>query len=323
MRNGAGAAAMALSEQSQVAASQVAASQVVRSEIAQREAVPGDTAVVPAATRPREVIYRHAVAVRATHWINLICVALLLMSGLRIFNYHPALYWGNYGYRGVPSFIAIGSVIDPDSGAPVGITRIAGVSFVTTGVLGVSNDSERGTVRLAFPSWLTLPGEPGLALARDWHFLMAWLFVANGAVYLLFGLISGHFRRDLAPAPDQLRARHVLADIWDHVRLRPPRGEAARRYNVLQKLVYLTVVFVLLPVMVLTGLTMSPAVTAALPGLLDLFGGRQSARTIHFLVTGLLVLFVLVHVFEVLLAGAVNTMRSMITGRYVIKPEAR
>src|SRR5580704_2955596 len=130
---------MALSEQSQIA--------------------PDDAAPEPDGPRPREVIHRHAVAVRVTHWINLLCVTLLLMSGLRIFNYHPALYWGNYGYRGVPPFIAIGSVIDPDGGAPVGITRIAGVSFVTTGVLGVSNDSERGTVRLAFPSWLTLPGE--------------------------------------------------------------------------------------------------------------------------------------------------------------------
>jgi thiosulfate reductase cytochrome b subunit len=270
----------------------------------------------------REVIYRHALVVRATHWINVLCLALLLLSGLRIFNYHPALYWGNYGYRGVPAVVSIGAAVDPDSGAPVGVTRIAGLSFVTTGVLGVSRDSERGMVARAFPAWLTLPGEPGLALARDWHFLMAWLFVVNGAVYLLFGAFSGHFRRDLAPAADQLRARHILADLWDHVRLRAPRGEAARRYNVLQKLAYLTVVFLLLPVMVLSGLTMSPAVTAAVPGLFDLFGGRQSARTIHFLVANLLVLFVLVHVIEVLLAGVVNGMRSMITGRYVIRPQA-
>ena len=190
-------------------------------------------------------------------------------------------------------------------------------------MLGVSYDSERGMVRRAFPAWLTLPGEPGLALARDWHFLMAWLFVANGAVYLLFGALSGHFRRDLALAPDQLAARHILKDIWDHVRLRAPRGEDARRYNVLQKLAYLTVIFLLLPIMVLSGLTMSPAVTAALPVLFDLFGGRQSARTIHFLVANLLVLFVLIHVVEVFLAGVVNQMRSMMTGRYVITPQAR
>ena len=269
----------------------------------------------------REVIYRHAVVVRMTHWVNVLCLTLLLMSGLRIFNYHPALYWGNYGYRGVPALLSIGSETDPESGETVGVTRIGDVSFVTTGVLGASYDFERGMVRRAFPAWLTLPGEPGLALARDWHFLMAWLFVANGAVYLLFGVLSGHFRRDLAPAADQLRARHILADIWDHVRLRTPRGEAARRYNVLQKLAYLVVIFLFLPVMVLSGLTMSPAVTAAAPGLFDLFGGRQSARTIHFLVANLLVLFVLVHVVEVLLAGVVNQMRSMITGRYVIKPQ--
>jgi thiosulfate reductase cytochrome b subunit len=271
----------------------------------------------------REVIYRHAAVVRVTHWINVLCLTLLLMSGLRIFNYHPALYWGNYGYRGILPVVTIGSQIDPSSGQPVGVTQIAGLSFTTTGVLGVSYDSERGMVRRAFPAWLTLPGEPGLALARDWHFLMAWLFVANGAVYLLFGALSGHFRRDLAPAPDQLAARHILKDIWDHVRLRAPRGEGARRYNVLQKLAYLTVIFLLLPIMVLSGLTMSPAVTAALPVLFDLFGGRQSARTIHFLVANLLVLFVLIHVVEVFLAGVVNQMRSMMTGRYVITPQAR
>jgi thiosulfate reductase cytochrome b subunit len=269
----------------------------------------------------REVVYRHTVVVRLTHWVNLLCVTLLLMSGLQLFNYHPALYWGNYGYRGVPSVISISSSIDPASGEPVGVTQISGLSFVTTGVLGVSYEPERGMVRRAFPAWLTLPGEPSLALARDWHFLMAWLFVANGAAYLLFGLLSGHFRRDLAPVADQLRWRHVLADVWDHVRLRAPRGAADRRYNVLQKLAYLAVVFLLLPVMVLSGLTMSPAVTAAVPGLFDLFGGRQSARTIHFLVANLLVLFVLVHVAEVLVAGVFNRMRSMITGRYAIRPQ--
>src|SRR5882672_10008145 len=152
---------------------------------------------------------------------------------------------------------------------------------------------------------------------------MAWLFVINGAIYLLFGLFTGHFRRDLAPAAGELRPRHILSDIWDHVRLRHPRGEAAKRYNVLQKLTYLVVIFVLLPAIVLTGLTMSPAVTAALPFLFDLFGGRQSARTIHFLAADLIVLFVLVHVVEMFVTGLFNNMRSMITGRYAILPEIR
>jgi thiosulfate reductase cytochrome b subunit len=269
----------------------------------------------------RDIIYRHTVTVRLTHWINVLCLALLLMSGLAIFNYHPALYWGHYGYRGVPSFIEVGSTTDPASGQPVGVTRIAGASFITTGVLGISYDANDRPVRRAFPSWLTLPSGPGLALARDWHFLLAWLFVANGAVYLASGVFSGHFRRDLLPSAGQLAPRHILADIWNHVRLRPPRGDADRRYNVLQKLAYSAVAFMLLPVMVLSGLTMSPAVTAAVPVLFDLFAGRQSARTIHFLAASLLVLFVLVHIVQVLLSGAVNRMRSMITGRYVIRPE--
>src|SRR5579862_6615290 len=183
----------------------------------------------------REVIHRHSLVVRLTHWINVVCLTLLLMSGLRLFNYHPALYWGNDGYRGKPAFLSIGAAINRDSGAIVGVTQVAGATFVTTGVLGVNYDPERGMVRRAFPAWLTLPGEPGLALMRDWHFLTAWIFVANGAVYLLFGLSSGHFRRDLAPTTQQLRLRHILSDIWDHVRLRAPRGEDARTYNLLQK----------------------------------------------------------------------------------------
>jgi len=269
----------------------------------------------------REIVYRHSVAVRVTHWFNVLLLTLLLMSGLRIFNYHPALYWGNYGYRGVPSVFSIAALEDIETDEPVGVTTVAGHNFITTGVLGVSYDSDGMAVAGAFPGWLTLPGGPGLGLARDWHFAMAWLFVLNGAVYLLFGLVTGHFRRDLVPAAGELRPPHVLADIWNHVRLRRPRGEAARRYNVLQKLAYIAVVFVLLPVMVLSGLTMSPAVTAAMPFLFDLFGGRQSARTIHFIAANLIVLFVLAHVVQVLVAGVFNTMRSMITGRYAIRPE--
>ncbi len=275
----------------------------------------------PAPAPAREVMYRHSAVVRVTHWINALCLTLLLMSGLRIFNYHPSLYWGNYGYRGVPSFISIGAIEDSEKDELTGITRIGGWSFETTGVLGVSADSDGDPAAMAFPNWITLPGGPGLALARDWHFALAWLFAVNGVVYLLFGLISGHFRRDIAPAAGELRPRHVLAELWDHIRLRTPRGEAARRYNVLQKLAYIAVIFVLLPVMVLTGLTMSPAVTAAAPVLFDIFGGRQSARTIHFLAANLLVLFVLVHVVMVLVSGAFNGMRSMITGRYVVRPE--
>ena len=298
---------MALNEQSALAAG---ASPVA----------PPPDAVAPIA-RKREVMYRHAVAVRLTHWINALILVLLLMSGLRLFNYYPALHWGNYGYRGVPSVLSITALEDIETDEPVGVTTIAGHNFITTGVLGVAYDEQGEPVSGAFPNWMTLPGGPGLALARDWHFALAWVFAINGFVYLLYGLFAGHFRRDLLPTGGELRPRHILADIRNHIRLRRPRGEAARRYNVLQKLAYVAVIFVLLPVMVLTGLTMSPAFTAAMPFLFDVFGGRQSARTIHFLAANLLVLFVLVHVIQVILTGVFNNMRSMITGRYAIRRE--
>jgi thiosulfate reductase cytochrome b subunit len=273
----------------------------------------------PAAAPKREVMYRHTVAVRLTHWMNALIVVLLLTSGLRLFNYHPALYWGDYGYSGVPSFFSIAALEDIETDEPVGVTTIMGHNFITTGVLGVAYDARGEPVTGAFPNWLALP--IGLGFAREVHFFAAWLFVLNGFVYLVFGLLSGHFRRALVPTGKELRPRHMLADIWNHVRLRRPRGEAARSYNVLQKLAYLIVVFVLLPVIVLTGLTMSPAVTAATPFLFDLFGGRQSARTIHFLAADILVLFVLVHIIQVIVTGVFNNMRSMITGRYAILPE--
>jgi thiosulfate reductase cytochrome b subunit len=273
----------------------------------------------PAAKRQREVIYRHTFVVRLTHWINALILVLLLISGLSLFNYHPALYWGNYGYSGVPPFLSIAALEDIETDEPVGVTSILGHNFITTGVLGVSYDASGEPVTLAFPKWLTSPG--GLAMARDLHFAAAWLLVLNGLLYLLFGLFTGHFRRDLLPAAEELRPRHLLADILNHIRLRRARGEAARRYNVLQKLAYVIVIFILLPVMVLTGLTMSPAVTATMPFLFDLFGGRQSARTIHFLVANLLVLFVLIHLIQVIVTGVFNNMRSMITGRYAILPE--
>jgi thiosulfate reductase cytochrome b subunit len=274
---------------------------------------------VLSAAPQREVMYRHTVTVRLTHWINTLMFVLLLASGLRIFNYHSALYWGNDGHEGMLSFIAIEALTDVETGAPVGVTTVLGHSFNTTGVLGVSYGVGGEPVQAAFPNWLTLPA--GLGPARGVHFDAAWLLVLNGFVYLLSGLFSGHFRRDLLPAAKELSPRNVLADIWNHVRLRRARGPAARHYNVLQKLAYVIVIFGLLPVMVLSGLTMSPAATAAMPFLLDLFGGRQSARTIHFLATDLLVLFVLVHIVQVLITGAFNNMRAMITGRYAILPE--
>ena len=158
-----------------------------------------------------------------------------------------------------------------------------------------------------------------MAAGRRWHFFFAWLFVINGVIYLGFGVFSGHFRRDLAPTARDLSPRHLGREVIDHARLRFPQGGEAKHYNALQKLTYLAVIGVLLPLMVLTGLTMSPGVDAALPVLVDIFGGRQSARTIHFLTASFLMVFVIVHIAMVILSGTWNNIRSMITGRYAIE----
>ena len=169
---------------------------------------------------------------------------------------------------------------------------------------------------------MTLPGHRDLATGRRWHFFFAWLFVINGIAYLIYSLVSGHLRRDLAPGTSELK--HIGASIWEHIRLKFPQGEEAKRYNVLQKLAYLLVALVLLPLMLLTGLAMSPGMDAGYPFLLDMFGGRQSARTIHFIAASGIVLFVVVHLVMVLITGVWNNLRSMITGRYVIKvPEGQ
>jgi thiosulfate reductase cytochrome b subunit len=266
---------------------------------------------------PRTVfIRRHSLMTRLTHWLNVLCLSFLLLSGLQIFNAHPELYWGHYGADGDPAVLTIGS--DSDGAAPRGFVRVAGLKLPTTGVLGVSNVDGEQTSR-AFPAWATIPSFQDLAAGRRWHFFFAWLFLINGILYLGFSVLSGHFRRDLAPKAHELSPRHLGREVLDHARLRFPEGEEARHYNALQKLTYLVVIVILLPLMVLTGLTMSPGVDAALPALVDIFGGRQSARTIHFISASALVIFVIVHVAMVVLSGTWNNIRSMITGRYAIQ----
>lgn len=270
------------------------------------------------AARPRRrLIHRHSVVVRITHWINVVCLTVLLMSGLQIFNAHPALYWGQFSDFAHP-ILALTAEQAPN-GQPRGITTVLGHRFDTTGVLGVSPDNAGHPWVRGFPTWATLPGEQSLAEGRLWHFFFAWVFVVNGAIYLLAGLLGGHLWRDLVPSWRDFG--RIFRTVWDHIRFRFPKGEEARHYNVLQKLAYLIVVAVVLPAIVLAGLTMSPRMDAAFPQLLTLFGGRQSARTIHFILAWALVAFVLIHVFMVLVSGVWNNLRSMVTGRYAIEDE--
>jgi thiosulfate reductase cytochrome b subunit len=261
----------------------------------------------------RIAIRRHGPIVRLTHWVNVVAWVFLLMSGLQIFNAHPALYFGRQSNFAHP-FLAMSAA--PDNPAR-GVTWIAGHSFDTTGWLGVSYDENGQPVERGFPQFLTWPGEQDLATGRRWHFFFAWIFVINGTIYLLSGLLSRHFARDLWPTWSDIR--HLPRSVFDHLRFKFPHE---RRYNVLQKLAYVSAALVALPLMVLTGLTMSPAMNAAFPWLLELFGGRQSARSIHFITASFLVLFVFVHLVMVLISGVFNNLRSMITGRYVIEEEA-
>ncbi|MBB3893197.1 thiosulfate reductase cytochrome b subunit [Phenylobacterium haematophilum] len=270
---------------------------------------------MPDADNHTRIVRRHGLTTRLTHWINAAALLVLLLSGLQIFNAHPALYWGDVSTFARPW---ISMFAAERGGEAIGVTKIGSAYVETTGVFGFSGNEVRG-----FPSWATLPSYRSLADGRRWHFAFAWLFVLNGLVYLGAGLIGGHFRRDLLPSRDQLSLRHLLAEVADHARLRFAKGEAARRYNALQKLAYLAVIFVLLPMMVLTGLSMSPGMNAGFPWLPDLFGGRQSARTIHFITAGLIVAFVVVHLAMVLLSGPLNGLRSMITGRFAIQEDGR
>ncbi len=259
---------------------------------------------------PAQRIYRHGLPVRVMHWVNVISVTLLLMSGLNIFNAHPALYWGHDSNFASPWLLI--SARDGVAG-PVGVTRIAGIEWDTTGVLGLSQADGRPYAR-AFPSWATVPGAQGLAVARRWHFFFAWVFVVNGLSYLLYTLFSRHLMRDLLPTPAELRG--IGNSIKNHLLLRHPGGDAARRYNVLQNLAYLGLIFGLLPLLVVAGLAMSPRLDTVYTGWVDLLGGRQSARSLHFIAAAGLLLFTAVHLFEVVVAGAWNAIRSMITGWY-------
>src|SRR5271163_3405946 len=273
------------------------------------------SSALPARAAPEgRLVARHSALVRVCHWVNAVCFVVLLMSGMQIFNASQLLTWAQTTNFERP-FFSLSARHDDDGNATAGLTTIFGHSFNTTGVLGASRGDDGGLEERGFPSWATLPSYQDLAMGRRWHFFFAWILVLNGLVYFANLILSRHIG-DLWPSLADLKAiPHAIAE---HVRLRFPSGDEALHYNVLQKLAYLSVV-IAFPILILAGLTMSPAMDSAFPWLLTLFHGRQSARTVHFVVAGSLVAFVVVHLAMVLLSGVFNNMRSMITGRYRIK----
>lgn len=255
----------------------------------------------------RVTVVRHSLWLRITHWITAACLAGLFMSGLQIFNAHPALYFGDISRFSAPAV----AITNDDTGTK-GFVQIGAIRLDTTGLFGLSGP--RNEEARAFPSWITLPAYQDLATGRRWHFLFAWLLVANFLVYLGAGFASRHFRQDIWPHTADILAAPRSA--LEHLRLR--FGAHVSTYNPLQKLTYAAVVFVILPVMILAGLSMSPGVDAAAPLLPALFGGRQSARSVHFIFAFVLLGFFIVHVAMVILAGPIRELRSMTTGRMEI-----
>ena len=279
-----------------------------------RSAENGTAARSPSATA--YVFHRHALAVRLTHGINAVALFFLLMTGFNIFNAYPLLHWGQFG----ASPDAAGAWLQIGSAGGQGFVRIGDVTVTTTGVLGQSASKAGPPQAIAYPQWATFPSYRDLATARNFHFFFAWVLVVNGLLYLGYSLVSGHFRRNLLPTGAELAPANIVHDVANHARLRFPRGEDAKRYHILQKLAYCGVVFVLIPGVILTGLGMSPGINAAWPVILDATGGRASARSLHWIFANLILLFIIVHLLMVLLAGPWNEIRSMITGKFRIDP---
>ena len=254
------------------------------------------------------LVYRHNRLTRATHWVNALALVILVMSGLQIFNAHPHLYWGTTSEPD-QAFLSIAAA--NDDGEVRGFFRIYGWQFDTTGVLGVQN-TEMGPAPRAFPSWLTIPGYFWLAGGRRWHFFFAWIFALNGLLYVIYNIANGHLRKFLLTPKD---AACVPAMVLYYFRIRkesPQTGE----YNPLQKMAYTSVFLVLTPLIMLSGMAMSPQLDTAFHSLPAMFGGRQSARSIHFILTFLFVGFTFGHVFMVLATGVLNNMRSIVSGWY-------
>jgi thiosulfate reductase cytochrome b subunit len=261
------------------------------------------------------LVKRHRFSTRAWHWTNALALLVLFMSGLMIFNAYPRLHWGHAGSIHDAAWLEIGG------NETRGYLKIGDSEITTTGVLGHWRNADGELRNRAFPYWATIPSRFSLPVARNWHLAMAWVLSVALTLYMLVSLFNGHVRKDLHVRRAEWSPSHIWHDIRDHARLRFPTGAAALNYNILQKLSYIGVIFVLIPLMIATGLAMSPGMNAGLPWLVDLFGGRQSARSIHFITAFALLGFFIVHMAMVLLAGPFNEIRSIITGWYRLPEE--
>jgi Ni/Fe-hydrogenase b-type cytochrome subunit len=254
------------------------------------------------------LVYRHNRITRLTHWIDAVALMILFMSGLMIFNAHPHLYWGSTS-EPEKAFFSIGAITD--DGDLRGYVRLYGQQLDTGGYLGVQQGALGPTPR-AFPSWLTVPGYYSLASGRRWHFFFGWLFALNGLLYVVYNLVIGHMRKFFFTFDDAKKVPSMIA-YYLHLRKNSPQeGE----YNPLQKMAYTSVFVILTPLVLLSGMAMSPQLNVAFNWLPAMFGGRQSARTIHFILAFGFLFFTFGHVFMVLTQGVLNNMRSMITGWY-------
>lgn len=224
------------------------------------------------ANKPDKPKKRHALGTRIWHWVNLVSVTILFMSGLNISNAHRRLYWGDWGFAAEQAWLEVPR----------------------------------------FPGWATIPGYYSLAAARDWHVLFAWVFAVGLLVFMISAIRNGHFRRDLFTRLVEWRPANVWQDIRAHLKLN--FEHEGTKFNFLQKVAYSKVIFLLLPLMIFTGMVMSPGMEAAWPWMTEVFGGRQSARSIHFICAWLLFAFFVLHIALVLLSGPVKQLKDMITG---------
>ncbi|MCK8458146.1 MULTISPECIES: cytochrome b/b6 domain-containing protein [Sphingomonas] len=230
-------------------------------------------------------VKRHTLATRVWHWVTVVTMFIMIGSGIGILKAHPRLYWGRYG----ANFDTAWTTLDQWPGWVVTLLNL-----------------------------LTIPASYNLAISRRWHLLFALVLSFALLGFMIVSLINRHFQRDLRVRAAELSPREVAHDVKEHLAFRFHDPKRPGAYNILQKLSYVATIFVLIPVMILTGLAMSPNMDAAWPWLLEIFGGRQSARSIHFIAATGLVLFIIAHLALVILAGAWNEVRSMITGRWAV-----